>query len=72
MALWGDDAAAAYALARSIFQRVFPGGISEYVPAGGGCVWGMDALVLRRGIAWREPKVAEARMRLVMLRFDSL
>jgi len=72
MASWGDGAAAAYALARSFFQRVFPGCVSEYVSAGSGCFWRLDALVLCRGVAWGKCQAAEARMRLVMLRFDSL
>lgn len=72
MASWGDGAAAPYALAGSFFQRVFPGGVSEYVSGGGGCFRRLDALVLRRRIAWRESEVAEARMKRVELRIELL
>ena len=64
MASWGYSAAAAYSLARSFFQRVFPGGVSEYVSAGGGCFWRLDALVLRGGVDWGDLKTAETRMRM--------
>lgn len=61
----GYGAAAAYALARSFFQRVFPVRVSEYVSAGSGRIWRLDALVLRWRIAWGGLEVAEARMMLV-------
>ena len=64
MASWGYGAAAAYYLARSFFQRVFPGGVSEYVSTGGGCFWRLDALVLRGRVNWGELKTAETRMRM--------
>jgi hypothetical protein len=64
MASWGYSAAAAYSLARSFFQRVFPGGVSEYVSAGGGRFWRLDALVLRGGVDWGDLKTAETRMRM--------
>jgi len=64
MASWGYSAAAAYPFARSFFQRVFPGGVSEYVSAGGGRFWRLDALVLRGGVDWGELKTAETRMRM--------
>ena len=62
MASWGYSAAAAYSLARSFFQRVFPDGVSEYVSTGGGCFWRLDALVLRGRVNWGELKTAETRM----------
>src|SRR5579862_2537014 len=40
----------------------FPGGVSEYVSAGGGCFWRLDALVLRGRVNWGELKTAETRM----------
>ena len=64
MASWGYSAAAAYSLARPFFQRVFPGGVSEYVSAGGGCFWRLDALVLRGGVDWGDRKTAETRIRM--------
>jgi hypothetical protein len=72
MASWSDGAAAAHALAGSFFERVFPGGVSEYVYAGGWCLRGLDALVLRRGVVGRESKATEARMRRVELRIELL
>jgi len=70
MASWGDGAAATYTFAGSFLQRVFPGGVSEHVSAGSGCVRRLDALVLRRGVARRESETAEARVKLMVLRID--
>src|ERR1700721_49243 len=64
MASWGYRAAAAYSLARSFFQRVFPGGVSEFFSTGGGCFWRLDALVLRGRVDWGEFKTAGTRMRM--------
>ena len=72
MAAWSDGAAVAYALVGSFFKRVFPGGVSEYVSAGGWCLRRLDALVLRRGIAGRESEATEARMRQVEGRVELL
>lgn len=48
MARWRDLDCSANALARSVFQRILSGGVSEYVSASRGRVRRVDAVVLRR------------------------